>query len=258
MKEIEIELAGCEVDEQLLIGFMAVSAASPADFRGSRRDGDRLILEFDALPEEGPFTEVLRVLGGSAKGEAPMRVIAPEQYAGRTAVPSEHKGGRRWDCPRCGGAVMEGHNDQTGVLYGICKACGDIDRKLAGGSGSDPKPLTNTSGRRARSGTTSTKSQDSAEPMLSSKTTTSSKPSVERSSAPPTSSASAPPTSSATQSSNSRQRYAAPELRTPQTIAELPHPPPRPGIVLVLGNGQLAWSTLDSWRVVDGSVPPLS
>lgn len=38
--------------------------------------------------------------------------------------------------------------------------------------------------------------------------------------------------------------------------ADLPHPPPRPGIVLVLRSGQLAWSTATDWRVVDGAIPP--
>ena len=227
---VEIELEGNTVDRAMLIGFMAVSADAPNDFKGAEVEEDVLTLTFDTEPSAGGFAEVLRALGGSAKGDRPMRVRAPDAFKGQTTVPAKAAGAERWDCPRCNLPVMAGHNDQQGVLFGICKACGDADRGTAG-SGSAVRPAV---GSRVQPPSSSTSSSTASAPI-----------------------AAAPLTSSTPAPSSSAPAPTILQLPVVAGFARLPHPPPRDGLLAVLASGELAWSANNSWHTTEGRIPPL-
>lgn len=123
------------IDLALLKGFLAASPDAPQGLTScelEETETRRLVMEFNNAISEGGLSEVLRVLGGSAKGDDPMRVIQPSEWIGREAMPAEPPGARRWPCPRCAKTVIEGKNQEPGMNGGLCTECAAVDRKLSG------------------------------------------------------------------------------------------------------------------------------
>lgn len=126
------------IDEALFQGFLCASPDAPKGLQGcalERTEGQspRMVVTFGQDVTEGGVAELLRVLGGSAKGDDAMRVLEPAQYVGREAMPMDPPGARRWPCPRCSKTVIEGKNAEPGFNGGLCMDCAAVDRKLAGG-----------------------------------------------------------------------------------------------------------------------------
>ncbi len=138
--QIVIEVGKNEIDQPLFVGFLAASPDAPDGLErvelepgdGNGRSG-RLVCSFTQAVTDNQLGELLRVLGGSAKGDDAMRVIEPQQFAGRESMPNEAPGARRWPCPRCAATVIEGKNAEPGFNGGLCKQCAAVDRKLASG-----------------------------------------------------------------------------------------------------------------------------
>ena len=233
--ELQIDLGENELDQQVFIGFMAVSSDAPKDFQSAEVVDGELHVQLGSVPEDGPMQELLRCLGGAAKGEDVMRVLAPQELEGLEVAPAEASGPRRYPCPRCSRTVIEGKNQEPGM--DICKECAAVDRKLAGGAppAAEPAP---SSARPAVQVPGNLRAQMGAAPEE----------------VPPVESEEAKLERSLAQTAGTGL-VVFPCVRY---VADLKHPPPRPGIaVLVLDGERLAVSTPTGWRVFDGTYPPV-
>lgn len=237
--ELQIDLGENELDQSLFVGFMAVSQDGPKDFQSAEVVDGELHVQLGSVPEEGPMQELLRCLGGAAKGEDVMRVLAPQELEGLEVAPAEASGPRRYPCPRCSRTVIEGKNQEPGM--DICKECAAVDRKLAGGAtmGDAPKPAPAPSSARPSVQVPGNLRATMGTPADEAPAAESEEAKLERGLA----------------ATAGTGLVVFPCVRF---VADLKHPPPRPGIaVLVLDGERLAVSTPTGWRVFDGTYPPV-
>lgn len=139
---IQMDCGDNVVDLDALRAVLLNSKAAPGGLQGVTLEGAALALEYAEDPG-ADVGEVLRVVSGWCKGDAPITVTGPEQHAGQTLLPTTAAGPERWRCPRCSNPVVRGRNSVEGILgQGICKACHDVDIKLGGGApkAAAPKP----------------------------------------------------------------------------------------------------------------------
>jgi hypothetical protein len=233
--ELVIDLGGNQLELAVLKGYLSFSKAAPQNVKLTH-EGRELRVQSEHDVTAGELSELLRVLGGSCKGDTPIRVIAPQVFEGATAIPHESAGAARWKCPRCDRDVMQGAND-AGTLHGLCRPCWETDMKVAG-QPVPPLPPTPS----APVAAVPVAPALSASP--SSRTLTEALAPLGDSSGPPP--ASIPFTALVPLKAL---------CRCVATMRDLPRAEDAPGCLAIV-NERLAYSNGCVWRVLDGHVPP--
>jgi hypothetical protein len=238
-KILEVDVGDNVVDLALLKGFLGVSVplrGLRVDFEGEGEHTLRV-----ASPkawDQATVTELLRVIGGSCKGDHAIRVRAPEAFCNEVAVPYARQGPERWSCPRCNRDVMAGAND-AGSIGGLCESCWATEMRLAGMK--DPK---------IERGASSSPNPGNL-PLASASQLPASAP--VHSPAPPRSSVEA---IGALQPERSRGDFqdGPPFARVLEVRSAADLPAPQPGL-LAVSHGRFYWATSSSWFYCDGHVP---
>jgi len=234
MSAIRIDLADNAFELAMLKGYLSIAATAPKGLK-LEQQGAELLVSSDAELSEGDLSELLKWLGASSRGNSPLRVLEPEAWKGRAAIPAESGGAQRWKCSRCSRDVMAGVND-AGTVGGLCHDCWAVDMRLAG------QPV---------------------QPVVP---TPSAPPGARLQ--PPASSPAAPSSSStesALLSLSKSQAPAAPALAfignaslSLPIVAAAHELPPASDYALAICAHRLAYSDGKIWRVIEGNVPPQS
>jgi hypothetical protein len=140
MTEVVIDTGGNEMDTATLQGMLTLSADAPKGLAAVEYEAPRLVLSYTEDPSER-IGELLRVVGGCAKGDDPITVIEGPGK-GEEVQPEGRPGATRWNCPRCTSTVIEGRNNVPGIVgEGICAKCYAVD---TGGAPPAARPAVST------------------------------------------------------------------------------------------------------------------
>lgn len=230
-KVLVVDVGENALELSLLKGFMGVSVP----LRGLELELDGRVLHVVAPKafDQATVSELLRVIGGSCKGDHAIRVLMPESFKNEIAVPYARQGPERWSCPRCNRDVMQGAND-TGSIGGLCEPCWATEMRLAGMK--NPK----------------------IERGSSSSSNPGNFPLASASQLPASAQVHSPASPSATvEAIGALQRPEHDSGHLPivlevRSAADLPTP--RPGL-LAVSPGRFYWATSSSWFYCDGHVP---
>jgi hypothetical protein len=231
-KEIVIDVGANQLDLALLKGFIGVSA----QLRGLEleQESTELHVRSGKLFDHATVLELLRVVGGSCKGDYAIRVLKPEVFQSEVAVPYARQGPERWACPRCNRDVMAGAND-AGQLFGLCEPCWSTEMRLAGVK--DPKIDRSIP---AASASIPTQPANDATPVS---------PLKARALEVIAGLQQHPPEALPAEESFPGPSVIVLEVRSPSEL-----PAPRPGLFAV-SHARFYWATSSSWFYCDGHVP---